>query len=212
MGVERLLAVEFDTVRDAGVTHEPPASGPDRLHHRLSRADALQHRVIADSLGQIFNSDHASSPRPVTMPVAPSFSRGSTASTASAARSHSALPTTPIFPASLLERGKRLVPAPLWIAGKSATPGIRFKTGKQPEPMYKERYEFSSIPRPINCEPEQTNHPVARSSKHPPSPYRELIQNGATRPPAQHLVAQTRPTPTSKGDQSRLQTPPKRVP
>src|SRR5947209_4147912 len=59
VGVEQLLAVEADTVRHADVAHvTATASALDRLHHRLLRTDTLQHRVRADSIGQLLDSLH----------------------------------------------------------------------------------------------------------------------------------------------------------
>ena len=60
VGEEQFLAIEFDPVRDADVAHVAArAGGADRLHHRLLRADALEHRVGADSLGQVLDAGHA---------------------------------------------------------------------------------------------------------------------------------------------------------
>jgi hypothetical protein len=51
---EQLLPVERDPLRDADVAHVPALTGGmDRLHHRFLGADALQHRVGAEALGQI---------------------------------------------------------------------------------------------------------------------------------------------------------------
>ena len=60
MGEEQLLAVQLDLVRDADVAHVPaPPGRADRLHHRLLRADALQHRVGSDPLGQLLDAGDA---------------------------------------------------------------------------------------------------------------------------------------------------------
>src|SRR2546422_10651755 len=60
VGEEQLLAVKLDPVRDPDVAHvAATASGLDRLHHRLLRTDALQHRVRTDSIGQLLDSLHA---------------------------------------------------------------------------------------------------------------------------------------------------------
>ena len=60
VGEEQLPPVEFHTVRDADIAHIPArAGGTDRLHHRFLRADALQHRVGADALGQLLDARDA---------------------------------------------------------------------------------------------------------------------------------------------------------
>src|SRR5262245_29562632 len=57
---EQRLAVELHAVRYADVAHVPTrARGPDRLQHRLLRADALEHRVRADAAGQLLDTGHA---------------------------------------------------------------------------------------------------------------------------------------------------------
>src|SRR5947209_18317408 len=58
--IEQLLTVELDSVRHADVAHVPAlASRTDRLHHRFLGADALQHRVGADSVGQLLDAGHS---------------------------------------------------------------------------------------------------------------------------------------------------------
>lgn len=60
VSIKELFSVEFDSVWDADVAHvATTASGLDRLHHRLLGADALQHRVRTDSVGELFNAGHA---------------------------------------------------------------------------------------------------------------------------------------------------------
>src|SRR5438445_3956091 len=60
VGVEQLLAIELDPMRDADVAHGPTrAGGTNRLHHRLLGAYALQHRVSTDSVGQLLDAGHA---------------------------------------------------------------------------------------------------------------------------------------------------------
>ena len=54
---EQLLAVERNTVRHADVTYVAArARGGDRLHHRLLGSDTLQHRIGADSVGQLLDA------------------------------------------------------------------------------------------------------------------------------------------------------------
>jgi hypothetical protein len=50
MSIEQLLAIEFDSMRYTDIADGTTrAGGTDRLHHRLLRADALQHRVCTNS-------------------------------------------------------------------------------------------------------------------------------------------------------------------
>ena len=57
VSVEQLFATELDPVRDSNIAHGPARAGAtDRLHHRLLSADALYHRVGADSVGQFLDS------------------------------------------------------------------------------------------------------------------------------------------------------------
>ena len=57
VGIEQLLAVELDSVRDADVAHGPAgAGGTDRLHHRLVGTDALQDGVSTDSVRQLLDA------------------------------------------------------------------------------------------------------------------------------------------------------------
>src|SRR5439155_17632859 len=54
---EQLLTVERYTVRNADVTYIAAwARGIDRLHHRLLRANTLQHRIGTDSIGQFLDA------------------------------------------------------------------------------------------------------------------------------------------------------------
>src|SRR6266700_8335150 len=54
---EQLLTIEFDTVRNAEETYVAArARSSNRLHHRLLGADAFQHRVSADTVGEFFDS------------------------------------------------------------------------------------------------------------------------------------------------------------
>src|SRR5882762_9412262 len=57
VGEKQLLTVEFDAVRNANVTYVTArARRSNGLHHRLLGADAFQHRVSADSVGQLLDS------------------------------------------------------------------------------------------------------------------------------------------------------------
>src|SRR6266496_1651907 len=57
---EQFLPLELDAVRDADVGDVPAfARRADRLLHRLLGADALQHRISTDSVGQILDASHA---------------------------------------------------------------------------------------------------------------------------------------------------------
>ena len=57
MGIEQLLAIQLDAVRNPDVANRPAgARGTDRLHHRLLRADAFEHGVSADSPRQGFDA------------------------------------------------------------------------------------------------------------------------------------------------------------
>src|SRR5712691_9250898 len=47
-------------MRHTDVAHVPTrAGGTNRLHHRFLGADALQHRVGADSIGQLLDAGHS---------------------------------------------------------------------------------------------------------------------------------------------------------
>ena len=57
VGVKQLRAVEFHAVWHADVADRSTRSrGVDRLHHRLLRADTLEHRIRADALGQLLDA------------------------------------------------------------------------------------------------------------------------------------------------------------
>src|SRR3989442_1567800 len=57
---EQLLAVEFDAVRHADVTHRPAgARATDCLRHRLLRANALQNRIRSNAAGQFLDARYA---------------------------------------------------------------------------------------------------------------------------------------------------------
>ena len=57
MGIEQLLAIQLDAVRNPDVADGPAgARGTDRLHHRLLCADAFEHGVSADSFRQVFDA------------------------------------------------------------------------------------------------------------------------------------------------------------
>src|SRR5437667_141745 len=57
---EQLLPCDLDAMRNTDVAHVSARVGvPDRLHHRLLRADALQHGVGAESLGQLLDTGDA---------------------------------------------------------------------------------------------------------------------------------------------------------
>lgn len=57
---EELLRVERDPVRNADVAHRRARTrGTDCLHDRLRGADALEHRVRADSVGQLLHASDA---------------------------------------------------------------------------------------------------------------------------------------------------------
>src|SRR5437867_12771863 len=57
---EQLLPSDLDAMRNTDVAHvSARGGGPDRLHHRLLRADALQHGVGAESVGQLFDTGDA---------------------------------------------------------------------------------------------------------------------------------------------------------
>src|SRR5713101_5809311 len=56
---EQLLTLEFHTVRNADIADVATwSSGPDRLHHRLLGADALQNRICPHTLRQILDAGH----------------------------------------------------------------------------------------------------------------------------------------------------------
>src|SRR6185436_15678005 len=58
--VEQLLTPDLDSVRHADEAHVSPLAGSThRLHHRHLSPDALQHRVCADSIGQLHDPGHA---------------------------------------------------------------------------------------------------------------------------------------------------------
>src|SRR6266436_4988842 len=60
VSVEQLLTVELYSVRHAAVADVPTVAGSaDRLHHRFLSADALEHRVSAESVGQLLYPGHA---------------------------------------------------------------------------------------------------------------------------------------------------------
>src|SRR4051812_43301275 len=57
---EQIRAIECHTVRHADIadrTARPRA--PDRLHHRLLSADALEHRIGADAVRELLNPFNA---------------------------------------------------------------------------------------------------------------------------------------------------------
>src|SRR5207247_6073855 len=55
--IEKLFTVELDSVRHADVAHVATRPrGTHLLHHRLLGADALQHRVGANSIGQLIDA------------------------------------------------------------------------------------------------------------------------------------------------------------
>src|SRR5437867_3929824 len=57
---EQLLPSDLDAMRNTDVAHvSARVGGPDRLHHRLLRADALQHGVGAESVGQLLDTGDA---------------------------------------------------------------------------------------------------------------------------------------------------------
>src|SRR5438552_5320218 len=69
---EQLLAVERNTVRHADVTYVAARTrGGDRLHHRLLGSNTLQHRIGPTPLVSSLMRATPSSPRSVTMSVAP---------------------------------------------------------------------------------------------------------------------------------------------
>src|SRR5439155_19055439 len=54
---EQLLAVELHAVGDTDVADVPTGSrGLNRLHHRLLCADTLEHRVSANSIGELLDA------------------------------------------------------------------------------------------------------------------------------------------------------------
>src|SRR5438034_6447548 len=58
--IEKLFTVELDSVRHADVAHEAArAGGTNRLHHRLLGADALQHGVSTNTVGQLLDAFNA---------------------------------------------------------------------------------------------------------------------------------------------------------
>src|SRR5215218_11121973 len=60
VGEERLLAGQFDAVRDADVADVPAgAGGTDGLHHRLPGADGLDDRMRAEPSRQVLDPRHA---------------------------------------------------------------------------------------------------------------------------------------------------------
>src|SRR5947208_4192312 len=57
---EQLLSGDLDAMRNTDVAHvSARVGGPDRLHHRLLRADTLQHGVGAESVGQLLDTGDA---------------------------------------------------------------------------------------------------------------------------------------------------------
>src|SRR5437899_10374863 len=57
---EQLLPSDLDAMRNTDVAHvSARVGGPDRLHHRLLRADTLQHGVGAESVGQLLDTGDA---------------------------------------------------------------------------------------------------------------------------------------------------------
>ena len=69
---EHLPHRQLDPVRDADVADQPAGpGGPQRLEHGLAGADALQHGVRADAVGELLDRAMPSSPRSVTSSVAP---------------------------------------------------------------------------------------------------------------------------------------------
>src|SRR5438552_2298535 len=60
VGVEQLFTLEFNSVRDADISNRAARTcRTDRLRHRLSGANAFEHRVGTDSGGQFFNVSDA---------------------------------------------------------------------------------------------------------------------------------------------------------
>jgi len=59
VGEEQLLPGQLDVMGDADVADMPAwASGADGLHHRLVRADCLDHRVCAEPVGKFLDLRH----------------------------------------------------------------------------------------------------------------------------------------------------------
>ncbi len=57
---EQLLPIELHSVRETDVADVTAwTDGAERLPHRLRRADALEHRIGADSLRDLLDSRHA---------------------------------------------------------------------------------------------------------------------------------------------------------
>src|SRR5882757_10278936 len=54
---EQLLAVKRNTMRHADVTYVAARTrGGDRLHHRLLGSNTLQHRIGAETVGQLLDA------------------------------------------------------------------------------------------------------------------------------------------------------------
>jgi hypothetical protein len=60
VGEEESLPVDLYSVRDADIARGPARAGrKDRLHHRVVRADALEHRVSTNFVGQVLDARNA---------------------------------------------------------------------------------------------------------------------------------------------------------
>jgi len=63
MRKEKLLAIQRNSMRDSDVTHiATSARTINRLHHRLLSTDTFEHRVGADSPGQLLNLSNSGLP------------------------------------------------------------------------------------------------------------------------------------------------------
>src|SRR5689334_5927126 len=60
VGKEQLCSIQFDSMRNANVAHEPTwTCRTDGLHHGFLRANALQYGISTDSIRQLFNPRNA---------------------------------------------------------------------------------------------------------------------------------------------------------